>query len=82
MIIPKHEHTFHQALKCGCEVYYTLKTLIAQKYGLDATSVGDEGGFSPPIFQASEALDLLMEAIHKAGYHDFSSFDRNRQCSI
>ena len=47
-----------------------MKTLIKNKYGLDATTVGDEGGFAPNFQDNKEALDLLVEAIKKAGYED------------
>jgi len=44
-------------------VYHTLKKVIQKKYGLDATNVGDEGGFAPSIQDNREGLYLLMEAI-------------------
>lgn len=50
------------------EVYHTLKGVIKDKYGKDATNVGDEGGFAPNILENSEALELVKEAIDKAGY--------------
>ena len=49
-------------------MYHHLKTLIKDRYGLDATTVGDEGGFAPNFQDNKEALDLLVEAIDKAGY--------------
>ncbi len=67
MISPKAK-TFKEALRIGAEVYHTLKKIIEKKYGKLATNVGDEGGFAPPIKTAEEGLDLLMEAIQKAGY--------------
>jgi len=45
-----------------------LKNVIKAKFGLDATSVGDEGGFAPNILDNREALTLIVEAIAKAGY--------------
>ncbi|VDO86906.1 unnamed protein product, partial [Soboliphyme baturini] len=48
--------------------YHTLKSVIKKRYGLDATAVGDEGGFAPNIPDPKEALDLLKDAIHEAGY--------------
>jgi enolase len=45
-----------------------LKNVIKKKYGMDATNVGDEGGFAPCILENREGLDLLMEAIEKAGH--------------
>ena len=44
-------------------MYHHLKTLIKDKYGLDATTVGDEGGFAPNFQDNKEALDLLIDAI-------------------
>lgn len=46
-----------------------MKKVINKKYGLDATNVGDEGGFAPNISSGKEALDLIMEAIDKAGHN-------------
>jgi len=68
MILPVGATTFTEAMKMGAEVYQTLKGVIKKKYGLDATSVGDEGGFAPNIQDNSEGLQLLLEAIEKAGY--------------
>lgn len=55
-------------MRLGAEVYHTLKGVIKDKYGKDATNVGDEGGFAPNILENSEALELVKEAIDKAGY--------------
>ena len=52
----------------GSEVYHHLKTEIKNRYGLDATAVGDEGGFAPNILDNKEALNLLKSSIEKAGY--------------
>merc|ERR1719291_1572538 len=52
----------------GAEVYHTLKTCIKKKYGQDACNVGDEGGFAPSVQDNDEALDVLMDAIKKAGH--------------
>ena len=67
MIVPKSK-TFAEALRMGSEVYHVLKEVIEKKYGREATNVGDEGGFAPPLKRAEEALSLLLEAIQKAGY--------------
>merc|ERR1712180_501015 len=48
--------------------YHHLKGIIKKKYGLDATAVGDEGGFAPNFQNNGEALELLVEAIKKSGY--------------
>lgn len=68
MIVPVGAPTFKEALRYGAEVYHTLKSGIKKKYGIDATNVGDEGGFAPNILSANEALDLLVDAIKTAGY--------------
>ncbi|CAN8072949.1 unnamed protein product [Agarophyton chilense] len=70
MILPTGASSFEEAMRMGAEVYATLKGVIRDKYGLDATAVGDEGGFAPNIQDSTEALELLMAAIDKAGYTD------------
>lgn len=55
-------------MKIGAEVYHNLKKVINAKFGLDATAVGDEGGFAPNILDNKEGLRLIIEAIDKAGY--------------
>jgi len=55
-------------MKIGTETYHTLKKVISAKYGIDAVNVGDEGGFAPNVSGAEESLELLSEAIKKAGY--------------
>lgn len=67
MIAPK-AGSFAEALCMGSEVYHVLKEVIEQKYGKEAINVGDEGGFAPSLKRAEEALELLQEAIQKAGY--------------
>ena len=57
---------FSEALRAGVEVFHTLKQILKEK-GL-STNVGDEGGFAPQLNANKEALDLLKDAIHKAGY--------------
>jgi enolase len=52
----------------GTEIYHHLKAEIKKRYGLDATAVGDEGGFAPNILDNKEALDLLNSSIALAGY--------------
>ena len=68
MLLPTGASTFREALQIGAEVYHHLKNVIKTKYGLDATNVGDEGGFAPNIQDNTEALNLLIEAINKAGH--------------
>ncbi|KAI9315818.1 enolase [Dichotomocladium elegans] len=68
MILPTGAKSFSEAMKMGTEVYHTLKSVIKDKYGQDATNVGDEGGFAPNIQDNQEGLELLVTAIEKAGY--------------
>ena len=66
MIAPIGAETFTEALRQGAEVYHALKSVIKSK-GL-STGLGDEGGFAPSVGSTKEALDLIVEAIEKAGY--------------
>lgn len=68
MIVPSGANTFKEALRLGSETYHVLKTQLKIKYGENAINVGDEGGFTPPINDAEEALIALIEAIEEAGY--------------
>jgi len=68
MILPVGASNFKEALRMGAEVYHNLKTVIKKKYGLDATNVGDEGGFAPNIQDSFEGLNLLKEAIKSSGH--------------
>jgi len=66
MIAPHGAPTFSEALRMGAEVFHTLKGVLkSKKY---STSVGDEGGFAPNLKSNEEALEVIMEAIAKAGY--------------
>jgi len=67
MILPVGASSFREALRMGAEVYHNLKSVIKEKYGQDATNVGDEGGFAPNIRDSTEGLHLLILAIEKAG---------------
>jgi len=68
MVLPTGASTFSEAMRMGSELYHHLKGIIKKKYGLDATAVGDEGGFAPNFQDNKEALDLLIDAIKQAGY--------------
>jgi enolase len=68
MILPTEAKSFSEAMKMGSETYHHLKKVIQAQYGLDATNVGDEGGFAPNIGGAQEGLDLIKKAIENAGY--------------
>ncbi len=66
MIVPHNAPSFSEALRMGTETYHALKDCIRSR-GY-STGVGDEGGFAPNLKNNREALDLLMEAVAKAGY--------------
>lgn len=66
MIMPINAPSFKEALRWGTEVFHTLKKVLKEK-GYN-TAVGDEGGFAPDLKSNTEPLDLIIEAIEKAGY--------------
>ena len=66
MVMPVGAPSFAEALRCGTEIFHALKAELHSK-GL-STAVGDEGGFAPNIASARAALDLIGEAVGKAGY--------------
>jgi enolase len=66
MVMPVGAENFSEALRCGTEIFHALKAELHAK-GL-STAVGDEGGFAPNIGSARAALDLIGEAVGKAGY--------------
>jgi enolase len=66
MIAPVGAGSFREALRWGAEVYHALKAVLKER-GL-ATGLGDEGGFAPNLDSNRAALDLILEAIEKAGY--------------
>jgi enolase len=66
MIMPAKADTFSQALRMGVEVFHTLKKVLKSK-GY-STNVGDEGGFAPNIKSNEEAIEVVLQAIEKAGY--------------
>jgi len=68
MILPTGAESFTEAMRMGSEVYHHLKNVIKSRFGLDATAVGDEGGFAPNIIEGRDALSLIKQAIDKAGY--------------
>ncbi|MFM7869780.1 MAG: phosphopyruvate hydratase, partial [Planctomycetaceae bacterium] len=66
MVMPLGFHTFSEALRAGVEIFHHLKKVLASK-GL-STAVGDEGGFAPDLKTNEEGLEVIMQAIEKAGY--------------
>jgi enolase len=66
MIMPVGASSFREALRCGAEVFHALKKLLDKKG--HSTAVGDEGGFAPNLGSHAEALEIIMQAIEKAGH--------------
>ena len=66
MIVPAGADSFSESLRMGVETFHALKSVLKKKGYV--TSVGDEGGFAPNVKSNEEALDLILEAIQKAGY--------------
>ncbi|MDQ8757745.1 phosphopyruvate hydratase [Sphingosinicella sp. LHD-64] len=66
MVMPVGAPTFSEALRCGAEIFHTLKKKLHDA-GL-ATAVGDEGGFAPNLASARDALDFIMQSVEAAGY--------------
>ncbi len=66
MIMPVGADSLSEAVRCGSEIFHTLKKGLSEK-GLN-TAVGDEGGFAPNLASAPDALDFIMSSIEKAGY--------------
>ncbi|WP_456446989.1 phosphopyruvate hydratase [Thiolapillus sp.] len=66
MILPVGAPSIREAVRYGAEVFHTLKSVLGKR-GL-ATTVGDEGGFAPNLSSNEEAIEVILEAIEKAGY--------------
>ena len=66
MIIPVGAPSFREALRWGAEVFHALKAILHDKH--ISTAVGDEGGFAPSVESHEAALQLILQAIDKAGY--------------
>ena len=66
MVMPFGEETFSQGLQIGTEIFHTLKGVLKKK--VHSTNVGDEGGFAPNLGSNEEAIEVVLEAIEKAGY--------------
>ncbi len=72
MIMPAGAASFHEGLRWCTEVFHTLAALLKSK-GL-ATAVGDEGGFAPDLASDEEAIQVILEAVHRAGYEPGKDF--------
>jgi enolase len=79
MIIPVGAQSFREAVRCGAEIFQVLKKLIDSK-GMP-TTVGDEGGFAPNLPSHAAALELILEAIDKAGYQAGSDVVLGLDCA-
>ncbi len=79
MILPLGAQSFREALRCGAEVFHTLRKMLDEK-GM-STTVGDEGGFAPNLPGNEAALSLIMEAIEKAGYLPGSDVSIGLDCA-
>ncbi len=66
MVLPVGAPSFSEALRCGAEIFHTLKKVLHER-GL-ATAVGDEGGFAPDLPSNEAALETILEAVGRAGY--------------
>ena len=66
MIVPRGAPTFSEALRMGVETFHVLRTVLKDR-GL-STGVGDEGGFAPNLDSNAEAINLILDAVKKAGY--------------
>ena len=66
MIVPAGAGSLREAVRCGAEIFHALKSVLGAR-GL-ATTVGDEGGFAPNLRSNVEAIEVILEAIDKAGY--------------
>lgn len=79
MVRPVGMPTFAEALRCGAEIFHTLKEILKKK-GL-TTAVGDEGGFAPNLNSNEEALDILVQAIEHAGYKPYDDVTLALDCA-
>ena len=72
MIIPISANSFFDAVRMGCEVFHTLKSILHRKNF--STAVGDEGGFAPQLSNTDVAIDIILMAIEKSGYKPEKDF--------
>ena len=79
MIIPVGAPSFREAIRYGAEVFHALKKIIHDK-GM-STAVGDEGGFAPSVANHEAAIQMILEAIDRAGYHAGSQIALGLDCA-
>ena len=70
IMMPVGAESFGEALRITAEINAILRPMTAERYGKLAINVGDEGGVVPPIVSVREAMDLLVEAVHRSGYEE------------
>lgn len=68
MTAPIKVKNFAEATMITSEVYHHLKNIIEKRYGKQATHVGDEGGFAPPVYDPHDAINLILKAVEELGY--------------
>ena len=69
-VMPTGAQTFAESVQILCETFYSLKDILLDRLGKTATNSGEDGGFAPPISATRQAMDLLCEAVQRAGYAD------------
>ncbi|MDL5363867.1 phosphopyruvate hydratase [Halalkalicoccus sp. NIPERK01] len=69
-VVPIGTNSFESALRKSAEVYYELGDLLKDEWGASSLNVGDEGGYTPPMDDAHDALDAELRAIERLGYDD------------
>lgn len=69
-VMPTGAETFTESVQMLCETFYHLKDILLEKLGKTATNSSEDGGFAPPIPSTRQAMDLLIEAVQRAGYAD------------
>ena len=73
-MVVTEDGSFRDQLRLGTETYHTLREILNKKFGKAATNVGLEGGFTPPVQETEDALDLIMEAVKKTGRNKVKIF--------
>ena len=79
MLVPHGFESFKEAIRAGSEVYHSLKNILSSRNL--STSIGDEGGFAPDLPSNATAIELLLEAIEKAGYNPKSQISIALDCA-
>ncbi len=69
-VMPIGARTFAESVQILCETFYSLKDILLDTLGKTATNSGEDGGFAPPISSTRQAMDILSDAVHRAGYTD------------